>query len=914
MSGARPRGGCEPAASLAGVSLRRGGAEAIASVDLEVPAGGMVGVVGPDGVGKSSLLSIVAGARAAAAGRVRVLGEDLATPAGRRRACGRIAFMPQGLGRNLYPTLSVAENLDFFASLFGRTGPQRRGRIGRLTQATGLQAFLDRPAGQLSGGMRQKLGLCCVLLHDPDLLVLDEPTTGIDPLSRRHFWELVAALRGARPEVAVLVATSLPEEAGRFDRIVAMDGGRILAAGSPDSIRARCGGAPIEEALASLLPPQRRARSLPPPRPRSPSRGPVAIAARDLTRRFGAFVAVDRVSLEVRRGEVFGFLGSNGSGKTTVMRMLAGLLPPSGGEATVLGGRVGGGGEPAIRGRIGYMPQSFPLHRELTARGNLRLHARLRGVPAAQVRPRVEELAGRFGLAASMRRRPDELPLGVRKRLSLAAALVHRPELVILDEPTSGVDPAAREAFWSLLLEAARRDGTTVFLSTHLMAEAERCDRISFMHAGRILATGDPRSIAAPHGGSLDEAFVAAIAKADGGEAGAAARAAFPAAAGEAGCDRPIRRFAPSRALAYARRDLIELRRDPVRAFLALLGGVLLMAVIGYGINMDVEELPYAVLDRDGTVSSRDYAASLSGSRFFLERPPLADHGELDRRMRSGELALAIEIPGNFARDLDRGVPTAIGAWADGSIVSRAETVRGYAEGIHRHWLQEREVRRGEAAMPPISIETRFLYNPEVRSLPAIVPAVLPLLLLMIPAMLAALSVVREKELGSIVNFRVTPVTRSEFLAGKMLPCIGVGAVNFLAMTLLATAAFGVPLKGSLAGLAAAAAFYIAFAAAFGLLVSAFVRTQTAAILAAMMATMIPATQYSGMIHPVSSLEGLGRFVGEVHPASAMVVASRGAFGKALGFGSLLPEIAAIAAAVPAAFLLAVALVRKQER
>lgn len=910
------RGGArEAAARLAGVSLRFREVAALASVDLEVPAGCMVGLVGPDGVGKSSLLAIVAGARAPSAGRVVVLGEDLASPAGRSRVCGRIAYMPQGLGRHLSPTLSVAENLDFFARLFGRTSLQRQDRIDRLARATGLRPFLDRPAAQLSGGMRQKLGLCCALLHDPDLLVLDEPTTGIDPLSRRRFWELVAALRRARPEVAVLVATSLFEEADRFERIVAIDEGRILAAGTPAEIRARSGGLPLEEAFASLLPPSRRPRPAPPGR-RADAAGDavVAIEARGLTRRFGEFVAVDRVSLEVRRGEIFGFLGSNGSGKTTVMRMLAGLLRPSGGDATVLGRRIGGDGDRALRERIGYMPQSFPLHRELSVRESLRLHARLRGVPASQVRRRVDELAERFGLAASLRRRPGELPLGVRQRLSLAAALVHRPELLILDEPTSGVDPAAREAFWSLLLEVARRDGATIFISTHLMREAARCDRISFMHAGRILATGDPAAIAATHGGSLEEAFIAAIAEAEGSETAAAAEGPFAAAPASAGGEGRVRRFSPSRALAYARRDLIELRRDPMRASLALFGGVLLMAVIGYGINMDVEQLPYAVLDRDGTALARDYAAGLSGSRYFLERPPIADHAELDRRMRRGEISLAIEIPGNFARDLDRGVPLTIGAWADGSIPSRAETVRGYAEGIHRHWLAERAAVRGDASAAAAPVEIRFLYNPEVRSLPAIVPAVLPLLLLMIPAMLAAISVVREKELGTIVNFRVTPVTRSEFLAGKMLPCLGVGAASFLSMTGLAVAGFGVPLKGSFAALAAAATAYTAFAAAFGLLVSAFVRSQIAAILATMMATMIPATQYSGMIHPVSSLEGLGRIVGLVHPASAMVIASRGAFGKALGFEALLPEIAAIAASVPVAFLLAVALVRKQER
>ncbi|HMT47966.1 MAG TPA: ATP-binding cassette domain-containing protein, partial [Novosphingobium sp.] len=423
----------------------------------------MIGLIGPDGVGKSSLLSLVAGARAVQEGTVHVLGGDMADRRHREDVCPRIAYMPQGLGRNLYPTLSVEENLQFFARLFGHGASERRRRIDALTRSTGLYSFLSRPAGKLSGGMKQKLGLCCALIHDPDLLILDEPTTGVDPLARAQFWDLIAGIREDRPGMSVIVATAYMDEAQRFDWLVAMDDGAILATGTPSQILERTGTDHLEAAFAELLPEERKRGHKPviiPPL--DVDEDDIAIEAEGLTMRFGDFVAVDHVSFRIRRGEIFGFLGSNGCGKSTTMKMLTGLLPASEGRAWLFGHEV----DPhdiATRRRVGYMSQAFSLYGELTVRQNLELHARLFHVPVDEIPGRVTEMAERFSLEPVMDELPEQLPLGIRQRLSLAVAMVHKPELLILDEPTSGVDPVARDAFWRLLAELSRRDRVTIF-------------------------------------------------------------------------------------------------------------------------------------------------------------------------------------------------------------------------------------------------------------------------------------------------------------------------------------------------------------------------------------------------------------------------------------------------------------------
>jgi ribosome-dependent ATPase len=907
---------------LEAVSLRYRKTLALADLSLDVPAGCLAGLIGPDGVGKSSLLALVAGARAIQSGRVELLGGDMTEPAHRSRICPRIAYMPQGLGRNLDAELSVFENVDFFARLFGHARAERARRIDALLRATGLAPFAHREVGHLSGGMKQKLGLCCALVHDPDILILDEPTTGIDPLSRRQFWGIIADIRAARPTMSVLVATAYMEEAARFDWLAALNHGRVLASGTPRELLALSGAATLEQAFIALLPTEQRAGHravvIPPYEARADDES--AIEARDLTMRFGDFTAVDRVSFRIRRGEIFGFLGSNGCGKTTTMKMLTGLLAPSEGQSLLFDHPL----DPhdlATRRRVGYMTQSFSLYGELTVRQNLELHGRLFGMPLERIRQRMDEMARRFGLIGVVDALPGALPLGQRQRLSLAVAMLHEPELLILDEPTSGVDPLARDAFWQSLVELSREDRVTIFVSTHFMNEAERCDRIALMHAGKVLATDTPARIVEQCGArTLEDAFVRHLEDAGGTTEPAATGAAGIVGATARRDQEPVHGRLTGhdvrRLLSYARRESLQLLRDPIRLAMATLGTVLLMLVMGYGISLDVENLAFAVLDRDQTTVSRDYASNLSGSRYFSEHAPLRDYADLDHRMRAGEISLAIEIPHGFARDVARGHGAQVGAWIDGAMPTRAETARGYVQGMHAHWLQTRAQDAGGDALAtsPVTIATRFRYNPDVRSLPAMVPAMIPLLLLLIPAMLTALAVVREKELGSIVNLYVTPVRRIEFLIGKQLPYVALAMLNFGLLVVLALTVFRVPITGSFAMLSLAALLYVIAATAMGLVVSSFTRSQIAALFATALITMIPAVQFCGILDPVSSLEGVGRAIGNVFPTTHFLSISRGIFAKGLGPSDLYAPLYALAAAVPVLVGLATALLRKQER
>ena len=913
-----------PVARLRGVSHRYGRTTALDDITLDIPPGQAVGFIGPDGVGKSSLLALISGARKIQKGTVEVLGGDMADGNHRLAACRRIAYMPQGLGRNLYPDLSVTENIDFFGRLFGQPRAERERRIADLLGSTGLAAFAHRLAVNLSGGMKQKLGLCCALMHDPDLLILDEPTTGVDPLSRRQFWELIGRMRGVRKEMSVLIATAYMEEAEQFDWLVMMDEGCVLATGGPGGLKSRTATDDLEEAYIALLPEEKRRghRTLSIP-PRMAQAGGPVIEAQDLTRRFGDFTAVDHVNFHIERGEIFGFIGPNGCGKTTTMKMLTGLLPATEGECRIFGNRVDAGGM-EIRWRIGYMSQSFSLYTELTVRQNLELHARLFHLPGDERGRRMAALVERFDLGRHLDDVAADLPLGIRQRLSLAVAVIHEPEILILDEPTSGVDPVARDRFWELLINLSRHQGVTIFVSTHFMNEGARCDRIALMNAGRVLACAAPEALSRARGATnLEDAFVAYIEddqrrmqEAPGGEDPRGVPPA-PSPTGRPPAQEPRRAasFDLQRLWAYARREALELSRDRIRLAFCSLAPLILLIIFGYGISMDVENLAFAALDRDRTPQSRAYTEGFSASRYFEERSPIASDPELDRRMTSGELNLVIEIPPGFGKDLKRGRRPQVGVWVDGSNTFRAETSRGYVSGIHLHYVADLS-RRTLGTWPtllPIDIEMRFRYNQDMKSVFAIVPGVIVLLLALISTILTAVGVVREKELGSITNLYVTPVTRLEFLLGKQLPYVCVSMIDFIALVALTIVLFGVPLKGSFPALAAGALLFVTATTGFGLLISAFTKSQIAALFAALILTMLPSMMFSGMIRPLSSLTGGGALMGQLFPAAYFHRISVGTFTKALGLGDLLANYAALGAFIAAFLLLSLVLLRKQE-
>lgn len=977
--------------SIQNLSHRYGKTLALDDVSLDIPKGATVGLIGPDGVGKSTLLSLMAGVKVIQDGRVEVLGGDMADKDVRRDLSHRIAFMPQGLGRNLYPTLSVYENIDFHARLFGLDGQERTRQIARLMEATRLAPFSDRAAGKLSGGMKQKLSLCCALVHSPDLLILDEPTTGVDPLSRRQFWALVDDLRREHAGMTVIVATAYIEEAQRFERLLAMDAGSLLENKPTADVLADYGTDVLEEAYVKMLPPEKQQGSgglditpfVPDPD------APPAMEAHGLTKRFGDFTAVDHVSFTIQKGEIFGFLGSNGCGKSTTMKMLTGLLEATEGDAKLLGKPIDAGGLDT-KMRVGYMSQAFSLYEELSVRRNLDLHARLYQM-GAKGAAAVEKALQQFDLADVADTAPASLPLGIRQRLQLAAACLHHPEVLILDEPTSGVDPAARDMFWRHLLKLSREDKITIFVSTHFMNEAARCDRISFMHKGRVLAVGTPAELAARQNApDLEEAFVQYLIEAEGGEGGEglsrqeaahsesdqrellqntdgvrepsshtlpaetptvgySAQATHAEVAsddshselsddlqgkdtGSSETQNSVRepsshtlrdnpntdtfKYRFSMIWTFARREAKELLRDKIRLFFAVFGPLIIMASVSWGISFDVRNLKFAVYDRDQTAASRELVEYFDGSRYFLQQPPIQSEAEIDTVLKSSGAILVIDIPSGFGRDLARGLKPEVGFYVDGSMPFNATNIRGYIGSLITAYTKDRIADSGlpVSLKAPAGIEPRFMYNQDFDSINAIAPGVMMLVLMMIPAMMSAVGVVREREIGSIANFYASPAAVAQYLIGKQLPYIAVGMVNFAAMMLMIIYLFGVPLKGSFTGLAVGTLLMVSASTALGLLISCFVRSQLAAIFATAIITMIPAQTYSGFIYPLSTMEGGALIIGKTFPSSWYYTVSVGSFTKGLHTADLLHEYAAIAAFAATSLILACLLLKKQEK
>ena len=904
------------ALNASGICHRYGKQQALLDITFSLPKGTRCGLIGPDGAGKSSLLGLIAGVKKLQQGSLEVLGGPIDDRRHRNTLYPLIAFMPQGLGGNLYPELSISENIRFFGTLFGLSKDDCEQRMANLLKATDLERFAERPAGKLSGGMKQKLGLCCALIHEPDLLILDEPTTGVDPLSRRRFWELVDDVRSQRPQLTLLVATAYMEEAEQFEHCLMLDRGTLIATGLTQELAAITATGKLDEAFTHYQGDTGHSNEPLVIPPRVSDNSDIAIEAHDLTLKFGDFTAVNNVSFAIGRGEIFGFLGSNGCGKTTTMKVLTGLMPATEGSAKLLGNPVDAK-DLATRKRVGFMSQSFSLYGELSVRQNLVLHAQLFDLPKEDSRARIEELIERFDLADIAEQQSGELPLGLRQRLSLAVAVLHRPEVLILDEPTSGVDPAARDDFWRLLIELSRDQGVTIFLSTHFMNEAQRCDRISLMHAGKVLACDTPDALQQQfHGETLEAAFVTCLEQAQNEQESSAAPASEAAAAVVNAPPPPSKSgFSLTRLIAVASRESKELLRDKVRMAFALLGALFMMVIFGYGISLDVENLAFAVYDQDQSPQSRAYLEAFRSSRYFEEHAPIYSAEELHKRLQRSEIKIALEIPPGFGRDLYAGRQPTVAAWLDGGMPFRAETSRNYVESVHQANLEQLAALSSLAQNKQggAKLETRFRYNQDVVSVNAIGPGVMALILAFIPAMLTALGIVREKELGSITNFYATPLTRLEFLLGKQVPYLVVSLVNLALLVAMNRWLFGVPFKGSALTLALGGLLYVLSTTSMGLLISAFTRTQIAAILGTMIITSLPTIQFSGLIVPRSSLDGSAALMGMLFPAGHFLDIAVGTFTKALDLRQLWPQCLALLGFFVAFTGLSLIMLKKQE-
>jgi len=917
----------KPVVSIQGVSHLYGKVKALDDFSLEIPSGLMVGVIGPDGVGKSTLLGLMAGSKKLQQGSMTVLGGDIGDVRHRRKVCPQIAYMPQGLGKNLYLELSVRDNVDFMAQLFGLSREERPAKIKELLDATGLGPFPDRPAGKLSGGMKQKVGLCGALVHEPDLLILDEPTTGVDPLSRRQFWSLIDDIRKGRPSMSVVIATAYMDEAQQWDWIVAVDEGMVLAMGTPAELMERTGTQDLEQCFIALLPEEKRRGHTELTIPPRQTGTDIAIDAKDLTMRFGDFTAVDHVTLSIERGEIFGFLGSNGCGKSTTMKMLTGLLPPTEGTASLFGGSVEAGSM-EVRKNLGYMTQAFSLYGEMTIRQNLLLHARLYHLPPDKTKTRVEELVTRFGLGEHLDALAESLPMGLRQRLSLAVAVLHEPQILILDEPTSGVDPIARDSFWELLIDLSRKQGVTIFVTTHFMNEGMRCDRISLMNAGKVLACDAPQKLIDQRGAAhLEDAFIGYME--DSIKEANAKKPADPQVATEAKAAAEEGEVAPghrqlsrwqlsvTRMLAYTRNETMQILRDPVRLTFAFVGSALLMLVCGFGITTDVEHVRYAVFDQDQSPESRAYLEQFAASkRYFTQEPPARSADDALQRLQSDAVSMVIEIPPNFGRELRRGDGPEVLAQVDGAMTFRGETVAQYAKGVHARMLKDPATGgpSGASQKYTANIQNRYMYNPTFQSIYSIVPSVPALLLLLIPAILMTVAIVREKELGSMINFYVTPTGKGEYLVGKQIPYIVIGVANFFILALMSVTVFGVPIKGNFLMLTLCTVLYVTATTGLGMIMSTFTSSQVAAVFVTAILTIVPTIQFSGLLQPVSTLEGTARVVGSIWPASYYMHSSLGTYTKGLGARLMVKDLLFLAGCIPVFLAISFMGLRKQEK
>lgn len=869
-------------AELKNISLQYGKKTALNNININLPSGKIIGVIGPDGVGKSSLLALLAGIRKVQDGSIQVLGGDINLSSHLRYCRQHIAYMPQGLGRNLYPTLSVEENLHFFAGLFGLTKAQTSERINILLDATQLTSFKERPAGKLSGGMKQKLGLCCALIHQPELLILDEPTTGVDPLSRRQFWQLIDKIREQSPQMTVIVATAYMQEADEFDWLIALNSGELLIQGSPNDIKEKTGQATLDSAFTSLLPTNNIDIDLNKYKESHFENAESVIQAKNLTLKFDDFVAVNKVSFDIKRGEIFGFLGSNGCGKTTTMKMLTGLLQPTEGDILLLG-ETPDTSNLSQRTHIGYMSQAFSLYEELTVEQNLVMHAQLFDLEKESAKKRIKYLSETLDISSVMDQKPEQLSLGVKQRLQLAVAVLHEPEILILDEPTSGVDPIARDKFWAYLLKLAREQGVTIFISTHFMNEAERCDRISLMHRGKVLDVGSPKELTdKQHSDSLEDAFICYLEK------------EMPPSPddnknkGIIGFEKSsnTKRFSLKRLWAIARRETTELIRDPIRLVFALAGPLILMIAFGYGISFDVNHLKISVWDQDQSQESRLLIENFEGSKYFDRVQDTNSEAEVARHLQSNEAGIVLHIPAKFGQKILRQQTPEIAVYLDGAIPFRAETTHAYIRGIALDFSKRLQALtpNPHTHVSVVDMPVRFHYNQSFKSVNSIVPGVIMLMLALIPAMMTAVGIVKEKEYGSISNFHSTPISALEYLLGKQLPYVVVAYISFLLMSLVAWGIFGISVHGSYIALHFGVILYVMSTTAFGLLLSSFLKTQVAAIFASSIITLIPALNLSGLLTPVSSLDPGGKLIGTLFPASWFQKISLANFVKSLDF------------------------------
>ena len=908
--------------------------QALADVSLTVGPGTLTALVGPDGAGKTTFLRLAAGLLSIDSGDLQVLGIDAA--ADPQQIQSRISYMPQRFG--LYEDLTVQENLDLYADLHGVTAAERDARYPQLMTMTALGPYTNRLAGRLSGGMKQKLGLACTLVRSPDLLLLDEPTVGVDPLSRQDLWQIILHLVHEEGQ-AVLMSTSYLDEAERCGQVVVLHQGKVLAQGAPAEVSAAADGRTFlitppggqtarglqarllnqpgvvdavpeggnvrlvrstEESANAVLK-DMQVKPTPPrfedgfmmllrlavphdaaivhdpdkPTTRAPAHdhGEAVIQVEDLIRRFGSFTAVDHVSFEVERGQIFGLLGPNGAGKTTTFRMLCGLLAPSGGALRVAGVDLGHA-RASARQRIGYVAQKFSLYGQLTVSENLDFFAGAYNLRGERKRQRIDWALQHFELASLARLPSSQLPGGFKQRLAMAAALLHEPEILFLDEPTSGADPLARREFWQRITDLAEH-GVTVVVTTHFMEEAEYCDHVVILDAGHVLAQGTPADIRAharPEPGKLatmEEAFIAIVEEGREGERreerGKGREKATPRLVSPRATRHSPRLAKLLRIWTLVKKEYRQIARDPSSIAMGIVMPVLLIVLFGHGLSLDVKNVPVAIVLEEPSPDGLELAARFQLSPYFDARL-FTSMKEAEDAMLAHHVDGIVRIRSDYARNV---------AWSDaevqilvhGTDANRARIIQGYAQGAVAEWTALRQAEGKPVVAGPVGLRDRMWFNEANDSHYFLVPGLVVLVMTLIGAMLTSLVVAREWERGTLEALFVTPVRADEILLGKTIPYFVLGMCGLALCLLAGKFLFGVPFRGSVLVLAAVSMLYLLVALGIGLWISTATKSQFVAIQLTMLVTFLPAMMLSGFLFDLRNMPAIVRVITYVLPA-----------------------------------------------
>lgn len=907
-------------------------------IDADIRGGKITGLVGPDGAGKTTLIRIVAGLLIPSAGEVKVLGFNPAREAAQiHKRCG---YMPQRFG--LYEDLNVIQNLSLYADLRGIVGDEREETFRRLLEFTDLKQFTSRKGGALSGGMKQKLGLACALLGKPELLLLDEPSVGVDPISRRDLWEMVQEL--VNEGIGVLWSTAYLDEAELCGEVVLFNEGKKLFSGPPKELTQRVASRTFSFAvregrrkiLARALqddaivdgvvqgesvrlvfrnsnirfePASVGAEAnteLEPVNPRfedafidalgGMSKGESAVArvmqpiskgdrpiieCHALTKRFGDFVATDQVTFSVQRGEIFGLLGPNGAGKSTTFKMLCGLLRPSDGDARVAGFDLRQAASQA-RNRLGYMAQKFSLYGNLTVQQNLAFFSGIYGLTGQRQQEAVDRMVQIFGFKDYLSMPSGQLPVGFKQRLAMACSLMHEPDVLFLDEPTSGVDPIARREFWTHI-NALVEKGRTVMVTTHFMDEAEYCDRIALIYRGRVIALGAPddlkRSVLSPKcpDPTMADTFIALIERSEGKAEGRPAKLAarIPVLSQRVAVDKtPSKNEIESawrRLCALIWKEVIQVVNDPSSILIAFVLPVVLLFLYGFAVSLDSTKikLGFAIEGRGPEVES--LLAAFRDAKYFILKVSFS-RKELEEDLVAGRIRGLVVVPIDFSRQRrwnDSEPPIQI--IADGSEPTTANFVQNYVRGVAELWLQQRSLETASPMPVSVNIENRMWFNPSLESKNYIVPGSIAIIITMIGTLLTAMVVAREWERGTMEAMMATPVRIQEIILGKLLPYFGLGLGSMFFCTVVSIFAFRTPFRGSFLSLFVFTSLFLFTCLGIGLLVSTLAKSQFVAAQFALVLGFLPAVQLSGFIFEISSMPRIIQGLTYLFPARYFV-------------------------------------------